>query len=265
MEETSPLLVAQLSDLHLFATPDNKLLGLNTFSSLEVVLQALQRLPSKPDQLLLTGDLSQDETEIAYQQVQALIAPLQIPTYWLPGNHDHLTTMQATFTDTNFRSHKSYRMGAWHFLLLDSSIPGKVYGALSPESLSWLNQELEQCHPQPTLIALHHPPFAIKSDWLDQIGLQNSADLFAILDRHPHVKLVVFGHIHQQFEHQRCGVHYLSTPSTCIQFVPHSKTFALDLAQPGFRLLQLGANGTFKTEIKRVVFSQDLDFSAEGY
>jgi Icc protein len=265
MEETSPLLVAQLSDLHLFATPDDELLELNTFASLEVVLQALQRLSTKPDQLLLTGDLSQDKTEISYQQVQALIAPLQIPTYWLSGNHDHLVTMQATLTHTHFRSHKSYQMGAWHFLLLDSSVPGKVYGALSSESLSWLNQELKQCHPQPTLIGLHHPPLAIKSNWLDQIGLQNSVDLFSILDRHPHVKLVVFGHIHQQFEHQRCGVHYLGTPSTCFQFAPHSKTFALDLAQPGFRLLQLEANGTFKTEVKRVVFSQKLDFSAKGY
>ncbi|WP_299408259.1 3',5'-cyclic-AMP phosphodiesterase [Acaryochloris sp. IP29b_bin.148] len=265
MKKTSSLLIAQLSDLHLFATSDRELLGLNTFSSLEVVLQALKRLPIKPDQLLLTGDLTQDESDVAYQQVQALIAPLRIPTYWLPGNHDHLPTMQATFTDPIFQSHKSYRMGAWQFLLLDSSVPGKVYGALSAESLSWLHQQLEQCHPHPTLIALHHPPFSIKSDWLDKIGLQNSADLFAILDTHPHVKLVVFGHIHQQFEHQRHNVHYLSTPSTCIQFAPHSKTFALDQAQPGFRLFHLQADGTFATEIKRVMFSQQLDFSAKGY
>lgn len=265
MEKTSPLLIAQLSDLHLFATSDRELLGLNTFSSLEVILQSLQQLPVKPDQLLLTGDLAQDETDIAYQKIQSLIAPLQIPTYWLPGNHDHLPTMQTTFTNPIFQSHKSYRMGAWHFLLLDSSVTGKVYGELSSKSLSWLDQELEQCHPHPTLIALHHPPFAIKSDWLDQIGLQNSDDLFAILDRHPHVKLVIFGHIHQQFEHQRKQVHYLSTPSTCIQFAPHSKTFALDQAQPGFRLFQLETNGTFETEIKRVMLSQQLDFSAKGY
>lgn len=265
MEKTSPLLIAQLSDLHLFANPDRDLLGLNTFSSLEAVLQKLKRLPVLPDQLLLTGDLAQDETHIAYQQIQALIAPLQIPTYWLPGNHDHLPTMKATFTEPIFQAHKSYQMGNWHFLLLDSSVPGKVYGGLSVESLNWLNQELEQCDPHPTLIALHHPPFSIKSDWLDQIGLQNSGDLFAILDRHPHVKLVVFGHIHQQFEHQRHNIHYLSTPSTCIQFAPHSKTFALDQAQPGFRLFQLQGDGSFETEIHRVMFSQTLDFSAKGY
>lgn len=173
--------------------------------------------------------------------------------------------MQATFIAPSFQAQKSYQMGDWHFLLLDSSVTGKVYGGLSPESLDWLNQELEQCNPQPTLIALHHPPFAIKSDWLDQIGLQNSDDLFAILDRHPHVKLVVFGHIHQQFEHQRRHIHYLSTPSTCIQFAPHSKTFALDHAQPGFRLFQLYDDGSFETEIHRVMFEQTLDFSAKGY
>jgi len=265
MGKTSPLLIAQLSDLHLFATPDRDLLGLNTFSSLEIILQELQGLPIKPDQLLLTGDLAQDETDVAYQQIQQLIAPLQIPTYWLPGNHDHLPTMQGVFTDPSFRSHKSYRMGDWHFLLLDSSVSGKVYGELSADSLNWLDQELERCHPHPTLIALHHPPFAIKSDWLDRIGLQNSDDLFAIVDRYSHVKLVIFGHIHQQFEHQRGEVYYLSTPSTCIQFAPHSKTFALDPAQPGFRLLRLYDNGMFETEVQRVMLSQPLDFSAKGY
>lgn len=265
MGKESPLLIAQLSDLHLFATPDRELLGLNTFSSLEVVLKELKQLPQRPDQLLLTGDLAQDETAIAYQHIQSLIAPLKIPTYWLPGNHDHLSTMESTFTHPTFQPNKSFRMGPWHFLLLDSSVAGKVYGELSPKSLNWLDQELQQCQPCPTLIALHHPPFAIKSDWLDQIGLQNSDDLFAILDRHPHVKLVIFGHIHQQFEHQRHNVHYLSTPSTCIQFAPHSKTFALDQAQPGFRLLHLHSNGTFESEIQRVIFSQTLDFSAKGY
>jgi len=265
MGNDAPLLIAQLSDLHLYATPDRELLGLNTFASLEVVLQKLQRLPQRPDQLLLTGDLTQDESDNAYQQVQDLIAPLKIPTYWLPGNHDHLPTMETAFTDPNFLAHKSYRMGAWHFLLLDSSVPGKVYGQLSTQSLSWLHQQLEQCCPHPTVIALHHPPLAIKSDWLDQIGLQNSEDLFAILDQYPHVKLVVFGHIHQSFEHQRRQVSYVSTPSTCIQFAPHSKTFALDEAQPGFRLFQLHSDGRFETAVHRVMFSQTLDFSAKGY
>lgn len=265
MGKTSPLLIAQLSDLHIFATSDRDLLGVNTVSSLEVVLRHLQSLPVLPDQLLLTGDLAQDETSAAYQQIQDLIAPLQIPTYWLPGNHDHLPTMRRTFTQPIFHSSKSYRMGGWQFLLLNSSVTGKVYGELSVDSLEELDRELGQCSPHPTLIALHHPPFSIQSDWLDQIGLQNSADLFAILDRHPHVKLVIFGHIHQQFEHQRGAVRYLSTPSTCIQFAPHSKTFALDYTQPGFRLLQLHSDGTFATEIKRVMFSPQLDFSAKGY
>lgn len=117
MKKSSPLLIAQLSDLHLFANPDRDLLGLNTFSSLEAVVQKLKQLPVLPDQLLLTGDLAQDETPLAYQLIQSLIAPLQIPTYWLPGNHDHLPTMQATFTAPSFQAQKSYQMGDWHFLL----------------------------------------------------------------------------------------------------------------------------------------------------
>ncbi|NJK41312.1 MAG: 3',5'-cyclic-AMP phosphodiesterase [Acaryochloridaceae cyanobacterium SU_2_1] len=265
MEQTTSLLVAQLTDLHLFARADGDLMGLNTLASLKTVLQALTDLDPQPQQLILTGDLAQDETQAAYQHLQHLITPLKIPTYWLPGNHDHLDNLAATLINPPFSNQKSYQMGGWHFLLLDSTVQGQVYGQLSSSTLEGLDRALKQASPHPTVIALHHPPLTIHSDWLDQIGLHNAQDFFAILDRHAHVKLVLFGHIHQELACQRQGIHYLSTPSTCIQFAPHSQTFALDTCDPGFRLLNLYADGTFKTEVKRVKTHQALDLSAKGY
>ena len=89
-----PLLVAQITDMHLFAAIDRQLLDLPTNDSLQAVLERLAKLQPKPDILLLTGDLSQDGSHKSYQRLQNLLVPFEIPTYWLAGNHDNLPVMQ---------------------------------------------------------------------------------------------------------------------------------------------------------------------------
>ncbi|MEG4235629.1 metallophosphoesterase [Microcoleus sp. Pol11C3] len=85
MTPVSPLLVAQITDTHLFAEIDREWQGLSTARTLQAVLDRLQQIQPPPDLLLLTGDLSQDETPESYQRLVSLIAPLGIPAYWLSG------------------------------------------------------------------------------------------------------------------------------------------------------------------------------------
>lgn len=255
MLQASSLLVAQLTDTHLFAEVEQKMFGLTTYDSFQVVVDRLSQLQTKPDILLLTGDLSQDETSASYLKLQNLIAPLDIPTYWLPGNHDNLPTMQQVLNQPPIFAEKSFTKGGWNFLLLSSSLPGCVHGELSQASLEWLDRQLQLMSEQPTLIALHHPPCSINSNWMDEIKLKNSADFFAIIDRYSQVKLVLFGHIHQAFDDRRRGVRYLGSPSTCVQFQPKSVKFAITQIQPGFRLLTLLPDGNFETKIERVNFN----------
>jgi 3',5'-cyclic-AMP phosphodiesterase len=265
-DRTPPLLVAQISDLHLFSDERQDLLGWNTWGSLEVVLQQVMTLNPSPDLILLTGDLSQDETEGAYQKVVQRFIPLGIPTYWLPGNHDHVPTMERVLNQPPIYTDKIIERGGWKFLLLNTNVPGQVYGALTAESLNWLEKQLKSTpKTQPTSIAMHHHPFRVNSPWLDKSGLQNSTALFDILDRHSQVQMVLFGHVHQEFECVRRDVTYLSTPSTCIQFSPQSSDFTLDDARPGFRLISLYPDGRFETKVHRVCFNQRLDFAAQGY
>lgn len=265
MSPSLPLLVAQLSDLHLFSTPEQTLLGLRTMASFSAIVEALVQLPQQPDVILLTGDLAQDESPAAYKQIVQQLRPLNIPTYWLPGNHDHLPSMASVLNQAPIYPDKVFQMGGWQFLLLDSTVAQQVHGAFSAQYLAELDQHL-QTTTQPTLIALHHPPVAIDSDWLDNLGLLNSEEFFSVVERYPHVKLAIFGHIHQQVEQQRQGIDYLSTPSTCVQFAPNQKTFAIDQTLPGFRLLQLYPDGTFESEVQRVQVSPNqLDLAAQGY
>lgn len=265
MDQVSPLSIAQLTDIHLFADENQELLGLPTTQSFQAVVERLQTLWPQPDLVLLTGDLSQDGTPKSYERLQNLLSPLATPTYWLPGNHDRLSAMQQVLNRSPVCPQKVFHRGGWHFLLINSSVPGCVHGHLSPETLDWLDFRLSLVGNQPTLVALHHPPFAINSHWLDSSTLQNPEELFAVLDRHPEVKLVLFGHIHQEFNRQRHGVHYLGSPSTSIQFEPQSSNFSLDREEPGFRLLNLYPDGSWETWIERVDYPYQLDLAATGY
>lgn len=255
MVQLPSLLVAQITDTHLFASVQQKLLGIPTYDSLQAIVTHLSQLQPSPNILLLTGDISQDETYESYQQLENLLAPLGIPTYWIPGNHDNLPVMEQVLNQPPFYTEKSFTAGGWHFILLSSWLPGCVHGQLSQASLEWLDRQLQLVGEKPTLISLHHPPCLINSAWMDAIALQNPEDFFAVIDRYPQVKIVLVGHIHQAFDNERCNVLYLGSPSTCVQFKPESVQFALDAVQPGFRLLTLLPDGNFVTQVERVDYS----------
>jgi Icc protein len=257
---TPPLHVVQITDTHLFADEAQEMFGLRTNLSLQAVLNAVQQLQTQPDLLLLTGDLSQDETTASYKYLQTRVQRLNIPTYWLPGNHDQdEASLEQVLSGSPLRSDKSFCQGNWQFILLNSMLTGQVQGRLSSESLLWLEQQLQSTD-RPTLIAIHHPPVLTGAAWMDAIGLENPEDFFAVIDRFSHVKLVLFGHIHQAFSSQRQDVYYFGCPSSCVQFQPNSPEFAIDQQPPGFRLVSLYADGRFETQVQRVELSVNASF-----
>jgi Icc protein len=259
MSDSNALLVAQITDTHLLADPLGIHKGYQTGRSLQAVLRQVHRLVPQPDLLLLTGDLSQDETIESYYCLRDQISPLAIPTYWIPGNHDQdVSRMVQALSMQPFQAQKSIHRNGWHILLLDSSLPNCVDGELSPETLFWLDLQLQEST-NPTMIALHHPPLMVGSAWMDRIGLRNRDAFFEIVDRHPHVKLVVCGHIHQELDRWRHTVHYLGTPSTCMQFMPDCDEFTLDEGRsPGFRLLWLYPDGRYETQVHRAESCADF-------
>lgn len=149
--------VVQISDTHLFAEASHEFFGISTTASLQAVIASIRQLQPQPDLILMTGDLSQDETARSYQVLQDLIAPLGIATYWLPGNHDHLPLMEQTLSIAPISTQKVFQHQGWNFILLNSMSPGQVHGVLSEQALANLDQTLQQLPQQPTLISLHHP------------------------------------------------------------------------------------------------------------
>lgn len=261
-----PIRVVQISDPHLYAQREGQLLGLNTEFSFTEVLKIVQKEQLNPDLFLATGDLAQDGSEVAYSRFQEFMKPFNKPVYWLPGNHDVVPNMRAAIDDVANMSPCNIDVGNWRIIMLDSSIPGEVSGRVSPEQLEFLENSLTGSKDKYAMVCLHHHPIPYESEWLDSGALLNPDELFAVLDKFTHVRALVWGHVHQVCEVERNGVNLYSLPSTCVQFKPKCKEFALDEKNPGYRWFDLHDDGTIDSEVSRVVGVKfEVDFSIKGY
>lgn len=261
----SSVLLVQLSDSHLFAEADGKLLGMDTCASLQRVIEQVQQEQPGIDLILATGDLSQDGSLESYERFRRLTEAFATPVRWLAGNHDEVPPMQAACADSTLLE-PVIDVGAWRIVMLDSSIPGAVPGFLADSQLELLERALSEAPERHHLICLHHHPVSIGCKWMDPIGLRNPDALFAILERHPQARAVLWGHIHQEFDQQRGNLRLLASPSTCVQFAPGSEDFQVSNEAPGYRWLRLHTDGRLETGVSRVTgITFEIDYSVKGY
>jgi 3',5'-cyclic-AMP phosphodiesterase len=246
------LLIAQLTDTHLFAEAGRAMMGVDSAASLQAVVGQVKALPRQPDIVLLTGDLSQDETPESYKRLREAVEPLTVTTYTIPGNHDVPALMQPILQGGVFQTARNFQAGGWNVVLLDTAVPEQPFGELAEAQLAFLDEKLQAMPELPGLLVLHHPPCPVQCPCMDAIRLNNADAFYHVVDQHPQVKIVLFGHIHQAFEGDRQGVSYLGSPSTCVQLKPGSDNFEVDPLPPGFRLLELFPDGRFNTWVERV-------------
>ena len=257
--------VVQLTDSHLFAQLDGSLMGVKTQKSLEHVINLVQVEQKQIDLLLCTGDISQDGSLISYQRFADMAGTLKAPMRWLAGNHDERLALQQVCAQTD-RLQPVYDLDAWRIIVLDSSVPHQVYGSLAQDQLDILEQALCTATERHVLIALHHHPLAINSQWMDKIGLHNPEQLLSIINRYNSIKAVVWGHVHQEVDQDKDGVRWLATPSTCIQFTERSDDFAVSDEAPGYRWLRLYDDGSIETGVSRAEdFALKIDRDGAGY
>lgn len=224
------LKLAQLSDLHLLADPEQQRWGLKPEQLFQQVLAAA--LTEKPNALLLTGDLVHDESTAGYLRLKQQVEASGLPYLAIAGNHDDPEQIRRYFGQPELHLNGLQVIG------LNSHQPGSDAGYLS-------EAELKRCEAAITasadavLLAIHHPPFKVGSEWIDELRLSNSQQLLQLIKNHQgKIAGLVCGHVHQVFELQQYGVAMMSCPSTNRQFLPGAKDFACDQLKPGFRLLQ---------------------------
>lgn len=257
----------QLTDPHLFGSTRGMLAGVSTLSTWRSVLAEAWRSGPRPDLLLVTGDLIHDHRPETYQILIEDLAALDVPTLVLPGNHDDGDLMREAFaTHPSVRWEGHALAGSWLVVMLDSTVPGSPGGHLARSELDRLSELLRAYPEHPTLIALHHQPVAVGSRWLDCIGVDNGEELLALSQSRPQVRIVLWGHVHQEVDRVAGGLRLLATPSTCIQFRPGEQDFALDDEAPGWRRLSLYPDGRFATQVGRLErLPPGLNLSLRGY
>ncbi|MAM87162.1 3',5'-cyclic-AMP phosphodiesterase [Allohahella sp. A8] len=260
-----PLRIVQISDPHLCETHEGTLLGLKTHDSLDAVLALVDEEVSKPDLIIATGDITQDRSREAYADFCQQIARFGCPVVWIPGNHDDADMMAEVAPFPELQS-KTFVLGDWKFIFLNTAVPGKVHGRLAAEELQLLQSELDNAVQPNIAVCLHHHPISIRSRWLDKIGLRNADDFFEVTDRCDRIRAIVWGHIHQEIDELRNNVRMLASPSTCVQFKPESGSFAVGEQAPGYRWFDLFADGRIETRVERADHIEFIvDMNSKGY
>lgn len=231
------MLIAQLSDIH--AVPPGELLmgRVDTFHHLRQAVDALLRLTTAPDLVLVTGDLAENGLAAEYELVRGELGRLPMPVYVIPGNHDDRRNLHAAFAPDGYLPaepdrplHYAVELGPMLLVALDTLVEGEPGGELDELGLAWLKTQLKAATGRPALVAMHHPPFDTGIGHMDAMGCRGHAALAALLAGYPNVERVVCGHVHRAVQ-----VRFGGTLASIAPGVAHQVAFALDEgATPSF-------------------------------
>lgn len=246
------LTVLQLTDLHVFADPNGLFNSVNTRNSYHQVLQHVRQHYDNPDMIILTGDLAHDGATESYQFIADSLKAFNAPVYCVLGNHDHRENATRTYPLAPIRCDTQCIMGQWQIILLDSNHQperGNYQGEVGATELQRVARLTQQYPDHWTLIAMHHN-LPQHDDRGVALEVRNSQQVMACFEQHPTVKLVISGHVHQEFVIVQNGICYFSTPATGYQST--SKSGQVTGEMPGYRWLKLYDNGRFETDVRRV-------------
>jgi Icc protein len=213
-----PFILVQLSDLHIGASWD----GVDPVARAEAAVEAVRSLDAHPDAVLVSGDLAEHAADAEYEQVRALLARIEAPSYVLPGNHDDRDALHRHFDVPGAGGQPvqyAVDFGPLRLVVVDSTLPREDRGELGRERLTWLDTTLAAAPDTPTVVAMHHPPLSVGIPAWDAIGLA-AADRVALgelLSRRSQVKRVVAGHVHRAITGRVGGRSVFTVPSTYVQ------------------------------------------------
>lgn len=218
-----PLLIAQISDLHV--KPEGELAYgvVDTLGMTRAAIDAVLALDPVPDAVLVSGDLAYDGQPEEYAAVAAELARLPMPTWVIPGNHDRREAFRAALGawipagPEGQRITYAAEVGELRVLALDSTIPDALGGSLGAEQLGWLDHELAKEPTRPALVMLHHPPFACGVTHMDRIRCEDGEALAAVVAQHARVERVVCGHVHRSMQVRFAGTFASTCPGAAHQ------------------------------------------------
>lgn len=196
------MLLAQLTDTHVLDPTSGEVRFVDNNGRLALAVGSLNAERPRPDLVLATGDLTNDGQPAQMAELMAQLGRLDIPVLALPGNHDDRGLMRAAF-DQPWASPEnlswSVDVGELRIIGLDTTIPRQVPGLFDPEREAWLRSALADARTsgRPTLLAMHHPPFASGISWMDDTMLARADAFESLIRDNPQVTRILCGHLHR--------------------------------------------------------------------
>lgn len=223
MLKQQPVLIAQISDLHIKAHGKLSYRKVDTLGALQRMIARLNALRPRPHAVVITGDLVDLGHEDAYQTLKEALQALTLPYWLMAGNHDDRQKLKKVFSEQAYlHQHPEFvqwqgECGALRLLALDSTVPQQPQGELCEARLAWLAEQLAAEPARPTLVLLHHPPFSSGIDHMDRQRLMNPGALAQVLRPHAQVERVLCGHLHRSMQVRFAGTLACSAPGASHQ------------------------------------------------
>jgi len=262
-----PVLIAQISDLHI-KSPGQLAYGrVDTAKALERCITALNEFRPRPDLVVISGDLADTPTADEYEHLKRLLSHLDLRFVSIPGNHDSRELMRAAFPHAAYAFssgplNQRVEIGGLDLVLLDSSVPGKPHGELDAPTLQWLEATLASATDRPALLFLHHPPFKTGIWHMDRQNLLNAGELEPIVRRHPRVQRIATGHVHRATLAMFAGVAttICPAPNHAVDLdLDHLREPSFKVEPPAFHLHSWFPGEGFGSVVTHQVFIGDFD------
>ncbi|MDD5464600.1 MAG: metallophosphoesterase [Candidatus Moranbacteria bacterium] len=166
--------------------------------SLNSVLSEMKK--KSIDTVVVSGDMLNLGEKKYVDEMKKIAKKYKMNMIWVKGNHDKKDAMKK-FGSTYF--YKDY--GNTRIIVLDNtSIYNDFYGDLPQEQIDWLKQSLVTSND--VVISMHIPIFSRSSE--GRLLLDRYKEFENIISTSGNVKLVLFGHFHENYETELNGVKY---------------------------------------------------------
>ena len=251
----NPLHFVQITDTHI--NPDRSYIKdyaqYTPMIGVDALIKELNSLPFQPDFILHTGDVAYDPFPEAYEAVKEAMSQIQVPIYYLAGNHDDSKAIQSVLMGIDEPKEYLYydfEAKGVHFVCLDSNGPHQEEnppaGTVTQEQLDWLDEICSSDDERPLVIAVHHNAIPVQVPWLDGwMRMENGEEFHAIVRQaRDRLQGVFYGHIHQNYQTLQDGVLYVSGGSSWCQFIsypmPENKMHITDAhTLPSFNIVTI--------------------------
>jgi len=254
MSTRSPVTFAQISDCHLYADKQAIHYDYDVFANLCEVLSVIKK-NKIVEFIIFTGDLTQDHSEQSYLNFVNAVNSLSIelPIYFLAGNHDDEEQLHRFLKGKPFDSAKVIELAHWNINLINSKSesPAGFIDCQKLDNLFKANGNTDKLPEKFQLLMMHHHAIDV-GYFIDKHGLTNKAEFWQHLAKLKSVRAIACGHIHNALtilpEVSGYSVPLYTCPATSIQFDKTFYTVKNANKGAGFRIFTLYDNGDIDTQ-----------------